>query len=48
VIDHNPALGGAYALATAATVGGTVLVGGDSEYDGITAVPVERFRTHGV
>lgn len=48
VIDHNPALGDAYALATAARVGGTLLVGGDSEYDDVDDVPSEQFRDHGV
>jgi predicted nucleic acid-binding protein len=48
VIEHNPALGDAYALATAARVGGTLLVGGDSEYDAVTDVSLERFRDHGV
>lgn len=48
VIDHNPALGDAYALATAATVDGTLLAGGDGEYDDVEDVPIERFRDHGV
>jgi predicted nucleic acid-binding protein len=48
VIEHNPALGDAYALATAARVDGTLLVGGDSEYDAVTDVSIERFRDHGV
>lgn len=48
VIDHNPALGDSYALATATHVDGTVLVGGDSEYDDVDEVRIERFRTHGV
>lgn len=48
VIDHNPALGDAYALATADHVEGTLLVGGDSEYDDIDDVPIEQFRDDGV
>lgn len=48
VIDHNPALGDAYALATAETVDGTLLVGGDADYDGITEAEIDRFRDHGV
>lgn len=48
IVEFDPALGDAYALATAATVGGTLLVGGDSEYDSIEDVPLERFRDHGV
>lgn len=41
---HSPALGDAFALATARTVDGTLLVGGDDDYDGVTEVPVRRFR----
>jgi len=48
VVDYNPALGDSYAVATAAHVGGTLLVGGDSEYDAVDDVPIERFRDHGV
>lgn len=48
VVDHNPALGDAFALATAGRVGGTVLVGGDSEFDGVNGVRIERFRDHSV
>jgi predicted nucleic acid-binding protein len=48
VIDYNPALGDSYAVATAAAVDGTLIVGGDSEYDDIDDVPIERFRDHGV
>jgi len=48
VIDYNPALGDAYALATAATAGGTLLVGGDDDYDEVDDVSIDRFRDHGV
>jgi predicted nucleic acid-binding protein len=41
---HSPALGDAFALATAAHVDGTLLVGADDDYDAITDVPVVRFR----
>ena len=41
---HSPALGDAFALATAESVDGTLLVGADDDYDDITDVPVERFR----
>lgn len=44
VIEHNPALGDAFALATAELVGATLLAGGDEDYEGVSAVPVERFR----
>lgn len=48
VIDHNPALGDSYALATAVSVEGILVIGGDDDYDGIDEVPIERFRDHGV
>lgn len=48
VVDHDPALGDAYALGTAAATDATLLIGGDSDYDGITEVKIERFRDHGV
>ncbi|AWB28195.1 PIN domain-containing protein [Halococcoides cellulosivorans] len=44
VLAANPALGDAFALATAEHVEGTLLVGGDDDYDGIDRVPIERFR----
>lgn len=40
----NPALGDAFALATADHVDGTLLVGADSDFDDVTAVSIERFR----
>jgi predicted nucleic acid-binding protein len=42
---HAPALGDAFALATAAHVDGTLLAGVDDDYDAVTDVPVVRFRT---
>jgi len=44
VLSHNPALGDSFALATAAHLGGTLLVGGDDGYDDVTDVPLIRFR----
>lgn len=41
---HPMALGDAYALATAESVDGTLLVGADDDFDGVDA-PIERFRT---
>ncbi|MFB6082624.1 MAG: PIN domain-containing protein [Halorientalis sp.] len=41
---HAPALGDAFALATATHVDGTLLVGADDDYDGISDVPITRFR----
>ena len=42
---HAPALGDAFALATAAHVGGTLLAGADDDYDAVIDIPVVRFRT---
>lgn len=44
VIEYNPALGDSFALATSEAIDGTLLVGADDDYDGITAVAIERFR----
>lgn len=44
VLEYNPALGDAFALATAAHVDATLLVGADTDYEAITEVPIERFR----
>jgi len=44
VLRYNPALGDAFALATAERVAATLLIGGDDDYDGITDVPIDRFR----
>ena len=53
VIDYNPALGDAYALATAEYTDGTLLAGADDDYDEImdddaANVSIERFRSEGV
>lgn len=50
VIDYNPALGDAYALATAEYADGTLLVGADDDYDDIISdngvdFSIERFQT---
>jgi len=42
VLEYNPALGDSFALATAADIGATLLVGGDDA--GSSHVPVVRFR----
>lgn len=44
VLEYNPALGDSFALATAEYVDGTLLVGGDDDYDEIADVPIEQFR----
>jgi len=44
VLAHNPALGDAFALATAGHLDATLLVGGDDDYDDVEDVRVERFR----
>jgi predicted nucleic acid-binding protein len=41
---YSPALGDAFALATAAHVDGVLLVGADDDYHEVTEVPVTRFR----
>jgi len=43
-LTHNPALGDAFALATAENSKATLLVGGDDDYDDVTDVPIDRFR----
>lgn len=48
VLEVNPALGDAFALATAEASGGTLLVGGDEEYDDVPDVRIARFRDRGV
>lgn len=45
VLDCNPALGDAYALATAKEREATLLVGADDDYDGVDGVVIERIRT---
>ena len=46
--QYSPALGDAFALATAESVGGVLLVGADDDYDAISAIRIERFRTEPV
>ena len=41
---YSPALGDAFALATAESVDGMLLAGADDDYDDITDIPIERFR----
>lgn len=45
---YSPALGDAFALATAAYVNGTLLIGADDDYDEVDDVDLARFRTDGV
>lgn len=45
ILQHNPALGDAFALATAHSVSGTLLVGGDDDYDDVSEIPIARFRS---
>ncbi|GAA0302054.1 PIN domain-containing protein [Halarchaeum salinum] len=42
---YSPALGDAFALATAAHVDGMLLVGADDDYDDVDDVSMTRFRT---
>lgn len=44
VLECNPALGDAVALATAADAEAVLLVGADDDYDGVSGVDVVRFR----
>lgn len=44
ILASNPALGDAFALATAEDIDATLLVGGDDDYDDVSDVPIERFR----
>ena len=41
---RSPALGDAFALATAVQTDATLLVGADDDYDDVTEVPTVRFR----
>lgn len=43
-LRYNPALGDAFALAAAAHLDATLLVGADDDYDEISDVPIDRFR----
>jgi len=45
VLSSNPALGDAFALATANYLDATLLVGADDDYDAIDDVSITRFRT---
>lgn len=44
IIEYNPALGDAFALATAADLEATLLVGTDDDFEAVADVPIERFR----
>ena len=44
VVSHNPALGDAFALATADHLDATLLVGADDDYDAVDDVSITRFR----
>ncbi|QGX94801.1 type II toxin-antitoxin system VapC family toxin [Haloplanus rallus] len=44
ILQYNPALGDAFALATAEHIEATLLVGGDDDYDEIGDIPITRFR----
>jgi predicted nucleic acid-binding protein len=44
ILEYNPALGDSFALATADHVDASLLIGGDSDFDGITEVHLIRFR----
>lgn len=44
VLEYNPSLGDAYALAVADFLDGTLIAGADDDFDEVEAVPVERFR----
>jgi predicted nucleic acid-binding protein len=48
ILDHNPALGDSFALSTAEELDLELLVGPDDDYDGVTEVPVVRFREKSV
>jgi predicted nucleic acid-binding protein len=45
---RSPALGDAFALATAVQTDATLLVGADDDYDDVTEVPTVRFRAESV
>lgn len=44
ILEHNPALGDSFALATADHTDASLLIGGDDDFDTITEVPLIRFR----
>lgn len=45
---HSPSLGDAFALATADTVDGTLVVGADDDFDEVDTVEIDRIRAEGV
>lgn len=44
ILAANPSLGDAFALATADHADATLLVGADTDYDGIEGISIEQFR----
>jgi predicted nucleic acid-binding protein len=44
VLEHNPALGDSFALATADHLDAVVLVGADDDFDDVSASRIRRFR----
>ena len=42
---YKPALGDSYSAATAAHVDGVLIIGADKEFDPITEITIEQFRT---
>ena len=48
ILNVNPSLGDAFAVATAKELGGTLIIGGDSDFDCVEGVWTTRFRDHGV
>lgn len=45
---YSPSLGDAFALATAASVDGALIVGADDDFDHVGDVDIERIRSEGV
>ena len=44
ILEHNPALGDSFALATADHTDASLLIGGDDDFDTVTEIPLIRFR----
>lgn len=44
LLEHNPALGDSFALATADYIDASLLIGGDDDYGTVTEVQLIRFR----
>ena len=44
ILEHNPALGDSFALATADYIDASLLVGGDDDFETITEIPLIQFR----